>query len=143
MKGERTSVKQRITIEQLDELTDEQKQNLREWWDPQPSDHFTNGNAEVFYVGSLMRSPGKFITYGDDIPHEKEGLLPLISIGQMSHYLFDHTNDWGMHYNDSGVFYTVYLSWSLDIASPVQKWSKDELCDALWEATKRLLPSGI
>lgn len=42
-----------------------------------------------------------------------------------------------MHYNDSGVFYTVYLSWSMETARLNGRiFVNDELCDALWEAVK-------
>lgn len=99
-------MKQHITIEQLNELTEAQKERLIEWY---------------ISVGDYTRTP-------------------LLSIGQMMAFLFDNTNDWGMHYNDSGVFYTVYLSWTMDIARERGSvFSSDELCDALWNTTKHLL----
>jgi hypothetical protein len=122
-------MKQRITVDDLNQLTDDQKNCLREWWTPQLSDHFCNGNAETFYVGSLMRKPHTFITYGDDVPHDKEGLLPLLSIGQMIQFLNDDLNAKSKVQN-----------WTLgDIVIDIDTYKADVLCDVLWQKVQYAL----
>jgi hypothetical protein len=115
MDGER--VKQKITIEQLSELSTAQKEKFHDqWFDERDLSDALRVTVDV-----------------DDIA------LPQMNIGQMIEYLYDNTQDFGIHYNDSGVCFYVYLSWSMDTASPDRIWMKDELCDALWEAVKHTL----
>jgi hypothetical protein len=74
-------MKQKITVEQLQELTEEQKKRLREWWKLQPGDIMFDikmGCLETLVGGSN----GKAII--EHIEGEsKARFLPLLSIGQM------------------------------------------------------------
>lgn len=132
-------MKQQISIEQLQELTDEQKDKLFAWWIPkyQPGDHFVVG-PNTYIVGQeyghthyLMPTHFKHpVTY------------PLLSIGQMIE-LF--TNRIKPSENNRPLIYVIDDIWNVEAVSTGSwgdnhVWTKStELCDALWEAVKMLL----
>jgi hypothetical protein len=121
-------MKQRIDESQLAELSDDQKQRLRDWWKPQIGDMF----AWITY-GSLVGPLGPIVTHefsdntffygkGTDEPEEfhKNGCIPLLSIGQMMELL-----------SDLGESYREVLDGDYDYIT--------EACDRLFEAVKRVL----
>jgi hypothetical protein len=123
-------MKQRITIEQLNELTDEQKKRLREWWKPQEGDFIiSDKDSRIRIIGKPNNNsatqffPRALNGYECDIIILKT-CLPLLSIGQMIE-LTESTNI--IKYNGG---------WALD-DDAVE--FHDELCDALWEAVKQIL----
>ena len=127
-------MKQRITVEQLHELSEEKKEKLRKWWNPQIGDFY------IFkYEGEYWHEPwfhNDQDGYHKFMNEDGEDPIPLLTIGQMIEILYEWANDFGIHYNDSGVCFYVYLSWTMDTALPDRMWMNDELCDALWEAVK-------
>lgn len=113
-------MKQRITVEQLNELTEEQKEKLREWWEPADGDvFFRNGRVQVCDEGYY---------------HDKENCYPLLSTGQMIELLLSHKEIDFMY--DAGFSYIkdtdIELAWN-------GMNNGAELCDALWEAVKATL----
>lgn len=114
--GERRAMKQRITFEQLNELTDEQKEQLREWWKPKVGD---------FYIwhSEGMKSEGEFLATDDVGPWADEEAgqyaIPVLSVGQMIDILHARNSGFGNHHID--------FDW------------EGELCDALWDEVKQLL----
>lgn len=66
-------MKQRITPEQANQLTNKQKYNLLQWWKPKLYQLMTNSYGHRFYIISLDK----------DYLKELYGCLPLLSIGQM------------------------------------------------------------
>lgn len=121
-------MKQKITTDQLNELSEKGKERLREWWgrDKQKyGDLFIyNGNGEGL-IGGV-----------DEEGDPYRGLLdldamPLISIGQMIEFLDEHgkfINIWRGLRED----WLIVINDDTHIAKP-------ELSDALWEATKECL----
>jgi hypothetical protein len=110
-------MKQRITCEQLKELTEEQKQRLREWWKPQEHDIYVVWGDYVTAVGKGCES---------DI--NKENCTPLLSIGQMIEIVANHFKEVKMPVVQIGDevktdFYGAMMP----------------LCDALWQAVKEVL----
>src|SRR5690554_4691823 len=89
-------MKQHITIEQLNELSDKAKEKLREWWKPEEGDlviflqdnnHF---DKETFVVGTgtFLTDKGWGVNYEDQAGlMPKENVYPLLSIGQMIEFL--------------------------------------------------------
>ena len=130
-------VKQRITIDQLNELTDEQKQRLREWWKPQGSDIYYNTH---FKTSNSIRVNEYTNIEAGNIQNSLEGqnwLRPLLSIGQMIELLQDKVACFNMsnmfaRTDNSSIGLGVFKPKSFDIRA-------DELCDALWETVKKLL----
>jgi len=69
-------VKRRIDVSQLNELTDGQKQKLREWWKPEPGDWYYSPCNDGTY-----QPYGLYMWHDDGI--EKYKPLPALDIGQM------------------------------------------------------------
>jgi hypothetical protein len=105
-------MKQRISIEQLQELTGEQQQRLRELWEPQCYDAYYDSVFDVYNV-VINDAFGNVSEY---VMQNKNRLLPLLNIGQMIELL------------------------TLSKAKHVILHEKyNELCDALWSAVKEVL----
>lgn len=103
---------QRISSSHLQELTDLQKENLRNSWIPQEGEYIAMGNHEemVYYLNGV----------------EKHKALPLLTIGQMLSYLTKHDNAVSLQ-NVSG-------EWV--VRTSVIETKAAELIHALWEAFK-------
>jgi len=113
-------MKQRITVEQLNELSDAQKQRLRELWEPQDGDFIysaKHGHTEFLEVAP-MRGHGDYLK-------NRDKSLPLLSIGQMIEILVKDDDFFNIN--------QMYDSWRID------KIYNKELCDALWQAVKEIL----
>jgi len=112
-------MKRRITTEQLNELTNEQKQKLKRWWKPETGDYYTAKNSIMFY----NKDTDNEFEMGHML--EKDA-LPLLDIGQMIELLGIKlvscvqyvTPCWQAHFN-------------------AKEYVMSELCDALWEAVKK------
>lgn len=137
-------MKQRITVEQLQELTDEQKERLREWWKPVAGDYFATpiatGSRKV--IAHIAVAANGELRYFDNNGRawNKIEMLPLLAIGQMIELLLDagkletasliiNTSK-----NDTGVF----DGWR-DHEDGICISRSSELCDALFAAVKAVL----
>ncbi len=107
--------KERITVEQLRELTLEQQDLLRQWWEPRVYDVFYFQLHDYVYVFNGM------IEDYDPWDEMYGNSLPLLTIGQMIHMIQQRR-------------YCFYLD----------EYSRDEdLCDQLWETMKSLLEAEL
>ena len=108
-------MKQHITPEQLQELTPEQQERLREWWTPGEGDRITTGES----VRLVIREAHGIRVYDTcGVAININNCLPLLSIGQMFELLFDRcprVYGW-TYYNDDR-----------------------DLADKLWQAVKEAL----
>lgn len=116
-------MKQHISIEQLNDLSDYGKDRLCKWWVPQPGDLVVDRDGKD--IETIMCCE-------DEI--DKEIDLPILSIGQMIELLRENITDhyYGDEINFTGinVSYRVYASIYID----------DSLtCDNLWDACKQVL----
>jgi hypothetical protein len=123
-------VNQRITIEQLNELSDDQKKRLRGWWEPEQYDvvRDLNHNAtfDVYYKdGNLSDS---YIDY------DKNDCLPLMNIGQCIKLLKDY--GWDLEIKDARIGIGFRVANDTRNGMGI---TRDELIDALWEAVKKVL----
>lgn len=114
-------MKQHISIENLNELTDEQKEKLREWW-----------KAEI---NSSMEKG----VYSE----ETKEILPLLSIGQCIQFLIENCKlDEGDPY-PSLTFHKQTDEYCMSNLGIGLFWEGRregrELIDALWEAIKAVL----
>jgi hypothetical protein len=110
-------MKQRITVEQLQELTEEQQQKLREWWEPQDGDmFFRNNRIQICDIG---------------YHHDKDECLPLLDIGQMIELLLDKCGK-NLNIYQCKNFNTITVT-------TFKEYFAQELCDSLWEAVKEVL----
>jgi len=110
-------MKQHITPDQLNELSEEAKKRLREWCNEK---HWADLDQQKYWLSTYDLGPDierLFVNHGP---------LPLLSIGQMIEFL--------------GV--PPILCWiereGWNIGFTVVE-NKSDLCDALWEAVKEVL----
>lgn len=120
-------MKQQISSEQLQELTEEQKERLREWWKPQMW-HQMIDNKGLYYLGFQTK----------DIEADKENLLPLLSIGQMIDFIDGEREELWSFREKMLTPYKEDAYWRVRGIDNLE-FSGNSLCDALWEAVKYLL----
>lgn len=102
-------MKQHITIEQLNELSEKAKKKLGKKWVLQEGDKY----GGYWTVDGLREGIMQMDDDGELCPQGGVWLLPLLSIGQMIEFL---GNGWWTKVNSLGEI--------------------NDLCDALWEAVK-------
>ncbi len=115
-------MKQHLTPQDLDQLTDSGRQKLREWC---ASNGFFNPGPTT--VGNEMKVVFAL---------ESE---PLLDIGQMIQLIGDNTNDWGLHYQDTTCTWQMYYGYGEHIDGRRISYSDEELCDCLFKAVVSLL----
>lgn len=138
-------MKRRITVEQLNELTDEQKKTLRDWWKPQEGDYFYA--EQGLDIGSyLFQNCCHFsldLHFGNDEEPNIEdsefggkwyikNCLPLLDISQMIDFIYEYEECFEI---DSSA------KWFIETRSLKDRivTSDEELCDALFDVVKILL----
>lgn len=138
-------MKQHITVEQLSELTEEQKNKLRTLWKPELGDLlYTKGYGltEVFAVQNTDTFFEKNYGYGHFDPTTieerpiREKCLPLLSIGKMIDILENRDECLNI------VKRTDLEGWGYEIQLRrvlYYNFSTGELCDALWSAVKAII----
>ena len=134
-------MKQHITPEQLQELTEEQKERLREWWVVREGDRFFAKGKWEDIAGES--APGCVESYDfDGESWDKKDCLPLLSVGQCIELLEEKDpGSWAMNRSKSGGWYIT----SSNLYGPkyhiITDGGKDfvELIDALWQAVKEVL----
>ncbi len=106
---------QRITAAHLQQLDNNQKDALRNAWNPQEGEYIALGDHEemIYYLNGV----------------EKHKALPLLTIGQMIEYLYKLDTSFTLHY--------IPGEWLLSYSGTTIK--NTELCNALWEAMKAIL----
>lgn len=123
-------MKQRITADQLQQLTTEQQDKLKEWWMPKFSDLFA---FEEYCDEHLFDTEDE-----DNIKlfnaKIKPFSLPLLSIGQCLSLLEPRVPIIGMKYGEQGL-------WNLEIwiGEKHRIFIEKEPVDALFEAVKSIL----
>lgn len=117
-------MRQHISIEQLNELSEKGKKRLVKWWKPK------QGDLVLFMQGALIATIYPIDWTNEELKNKKpieNQEFPLLSIGQMIEFLDEHTD---LESEDSH-FPMKEISWRTDIYP--------ELCDSLWEAVKEIL----
>lgn len=125
-------MKQHITSEQLNELSERGKERLRDWWIPQTGDTAMSektGNWNLVGGYQLNKVTAKRHFY------------PLLSIGQMIEFLLGHKDT--RHKGDIDLHEEMMLNCvggnKADIFLAWNDQYYEEFCDALWEACKEEL----
>lgn len=145
-------MKRRITIDQLNQLTCEQKVKLREWWMPKIGDAIILDSSDldiedidivinIYSKIKGIRDTEDLITsysYDADDYYSKKYCLPILDIGQMIELLKQYWEHVIIEFKDDyyGNFY-----WDLTLHERLfcKHIEKFELVDALWEAVKEAL----
>lgn len=124
-------MKQRITLEQINILSEQLQNKLIKWWQPD--------NFDVVYWSEMNRE----VTYSEcnwyNIP--KENVFPLFSIGQCINFLRRYDLD--IHHN-----WLKKGEWSIILNKSVNTYwidetSSEELIDALWKTILKVLQYEI
>jgi hypothetical protein len=115
-------MKQHITVEQLEQLTQKGTKRLNTWWKPERGDvvHIWDDNIDG-YIEYDGKKAGYMVNARTVVGYQKkEDLLPLLSIGQMIEFLIeDHPNGF-----EDFLFTREFHG---------------NLCDQLWSACKEVL----
>jgi hypothetical protein len=133
-------MRQRITKEQLDELTPEQKERLRGWWTPAEGDwYFLTRPYDKMQFTCLF----KLLPSEDISRFLWHDCLPLLSIGQCIELLNGiDPAEWTVANSNSDGWSIVSSNlYGPDRYCVVQEDGTDfeELIDALWSAIKKVL----
>jgi hypothetical protein len=117
-------MKQRITVEQLQELSERQQQKLREWWKPECGDWVCDNAWEEGLLHIDFDTDWiVYNNYTDNLGFDwdekviKDELSPLVNIGQM----------------------IELLGREQACRTMMREWHSNELADCLWSAVKEVL----
>ena len=124
-KGERGHMKQRISTDQLQQLTPGQQDKLRSWWQPSYGDVYGCFTVDGEWLQAV-------ICRESQVPMSDE--FPLLSIGQMLQ-LIDPKEE------------TIFTMMKYIAAEPQiykvsvdgTEYFGDSMCDCLWQAVKEIL----
>ena len=120
-------MKQRITSDQLQQLTPSQQEKLRAWWKPEIGDKFDAERSGITWLVASVNGERIETHAGIFLKNE---CLPLLSIGQCLQILGEHNRYYELrNYENNFHFYDQD---NLKSKSP-------ELIDALFEAVKSIL----
>lgn len=138
-------MKQRITAEQLNKLSPEQQEKLREWWKPEKGDYFRWNNSVANYSGLVKEyRNNKVVDYEDPTiddyieydEWDKGQCLPLLNIGQCIQIIKEQKRSFIIDiFVNSASLYDSHRDQEDDLS-----FSEDaELIVALWDAVKSIL----
>lgn len=126
-------MKKRISTEQLQELSEEQKKRLREWWQPATGDCAVK-DREEFWVYGATRDTLTFAEVDWDfemrIDCPKKDCLPSLSIGQCLELLKEQ---------DPQKLGRLFAEIIIPDFTVDWEGKEIELIDALWSAVKSVL----
>ncbi len=147
-------MKQHITPEQLNELTGEQKERLREWWEPDNGQwvyakewdglYSAVSLGKYFFIDVNSCSDGGCGCCSSGI--DLNDCLPLLSIGQMIELIKNKVQD--ANNNRLIMWERKPNIWNVELLDRYDEkrgeghlWIVDEpeLCDALWQTVKKVL----
>jgi hypothetical protein len=121
-------MKKYITPDQIRELNDKEQQLLKDWWKPEPGDMALLLGGIADHIAPLYESGEGYWNDLCESDFSLEDKVPLLSIGQMIEFLKPHLKMTIEHEVDM---------WFVD-----DYYNGRELCDALWDAVKKLLSSN-
>lgn len=129
---------QHITTEQLNELTLEQKERLRERWRPKTYDIVIDDNNNDYVIEVDKKGSISFVMDSEGIipPQKKTDFLPLLSVGQMIEVLQDKI----AYFSMTNIFAGTGGKFCWGVMKPKHfDIRADELCVALWQEVKAVL----
>lgn len=127
-------MKQRITLEQLLKLSPKGKKNLYKWWKLHWSDVIYDMHNPKHGIWQYISN----YTTEDDRA-KRDGLLPVLSIGQMMEFLDE--NYPLVNSEDDVLMKPYYFKGGLGCVA-IKYWDdmkKTNLCDCLWQVVKEVL----
>ena len=147
-------MKQNISVEDLNELSEEQKEKLRKMWEPKQYDvvyvHWMEvqqfATGIILNVNILENGYWDLQVYSNETLRgfrPKQYLLPILSIGQMIEILINNNE----FFNISNVYVkhpttsdrSINNGYGIWLHKLSKEYRADELCNALWLAVKNIL----
>ena len=119
-------MKQHISIEQLNDLSEKGKERLRKWWKPKEYDLYMWSEDGLGPFGTHYYHD--VVWCCEDDVRDKDA-FPLLSIGQMIEFLGDDWNNKAQ----------ILLVTEDQVVFPNNYCGNKLLCDLLWEAVKEVL----
>ncbi len=135
-------MKQNITPEQLQELNEEQKDRLQNWWEPMRGDMVSR---HVDHNQLCLGEDDGWLFFECERLRHRSEYLPLLSIGQMIE-LLNQKRPVDINFLPNEKIWTVMLM--TDYSPKGEEgtywgdgpdWESEELADALWGAVKEIL----
>lgn len=120
-------MKQNISVDDLMELSEQQKEKLRGMWEPKEY-------APVYYAKDKV----EFHYLDESFVPTKNELLPLLSIGDMIEILEQK----GEVYSVNNMYVNIGTNkkgWGILLLSQNKEYRSDDLVTALWQAVKSIL----
>jgi len=131
------TVEQRISVAQLNELSDEQKEKLSEQWEPQTYDIFyCGGKIRTVTLCSREKPDGPKLVWYHGGHATKGCCYPLLSIGQCLELLEQLSND-GFYAIDRRTDKNGSREYA--VIMDMFKSADKELIITLWQAVKAVL----
>lgn len=127
-------MKQHITVEQLQELTEVQKERLKEWWRPRMGDWY--------YYPVINHSDICATSLIADLKRMKKHYYPLLSIGQCIELLGERIYRIAGPKSELEILFPEDKQWWVGANTEKRYndyFNADELIDALWQAVKEVL----
>jgi hypothetical protein len=129
-------LKQRITVEQLQELTEEQQQRLREWWKREFGD--------VFYITDYKNNKEAQLQVLDRswqliVKEYRKEFLPLLSIGQMIALIESKDDCINITKLLTDIDHKSLWGWEVVLRHLRNRNDDIELCEVLWQTVKEIL----
>ncbi len=145
-------MKQHITLDQINELNEEDIKILQKWWKPMSGDAYVGDVDDVCWEAeySVVRTDTCTIPVIDSKRYFKEikKFIPILSIGQMIQFLNDMDmavciDQWINDSNRKSLkgkgAYRIGLNWFQGLEKYDYICEQKELCDALWLAVKYII----
>lgn len=123
-------MKQNISVEDIQQLTDNQKEKLRELWEPDIGSIFYDGH----YTQAIQRVDDNILIVEDKEKYTQNYVVPLLNIGQMIEILEKHDPCINITRRVQLVDFNKWV-WEFTIRERYCR-EEPELCDVLWQAIK-------
>lgn len=138
-------MKQHISSEDLEQLSEKGRERLREWWKPEYGDlvAFRTGQQRKFrteFYAPFECEGFSCETVQVDWLLREEEAYPLLSIGQMIELLVSRGKNFSMAYDRNPDMWTfINGKWWPRPGETIDEELVIDICDRLWEATKQVL----
>ena len=131
-------MKQRISAEDVLQLTPEQQEKLKGWWKPQEWDLALISPSWGSTIGLFMGFGGENLHFHNVSSVPKNTCLPLLSISQMIELLQDNIRDIRRDPDDENSI-QIYKDGVWGRKSYYVSLLNNDICNNLWQAVKQIL----
>ena len=131
-------MRQRITVENLAELSPEQQEKIKKLWKPKEWDLALISQSWGSTIGLFMGFGGENLHFHNVSSVPKNTCLPLLSIGQMIELLQENIRDIRLD-PDGENSIQIYKDGDWGRKSYYVSLLNNDICNNLWQAVKEIL----